>query len=122
MKFALLAVLCLAGNASAYSHSVKNASKETIRFWVNYKACSNDSWILKPGQLVTWRSGWCCITTANAQLDGERTGTQGGSKNHGEDFVRQITFSDITCGNTNWSVDGEKSGTDDRVPLQIKRL
>jgi hypothetical protein len=63
---ALVLVSMTAGRAQAYSHSFVNKLKSPVRFWVNYVACSNDTWeTVKPGQTITWRSGLCCIKNTN---------------------------------------------------------
>ena len=114
---ALLAVLG-ARDAAAYSHSAVNKSKYTIHFWVNYKACSNDSWDLKPGQTVTWRSGLCCISSINVKtpfnsgrLDKPRIPGQ----LEGQELARYIGFDGfyhLLCQNTNWRLDAEPADQD----------
>jgi len=122
----LLAALLLglgAGSASAYSHSVKNIGQVTVRFWVNYKACSNDSWDIKPGQTITWRSGLCCITEAKAAMDGTGARHVGSAQSFGS-FISEPIVGISACANTNWTVLGDKGGSDkdDFAHLVIKRL
>ena len=132
-KIILLAAVLLglgAANASAYSHSVVNKSKYTIRFWVNYKACSNDSWDLKPGQTVTWRSGACCISDAHSK---GAFGASGVNRPHqlndGEEFGRQIFdmigmggFFRLLCGNSNWATDAEWLDDDNYGLVHLQRI
>jgi len=88
---AALALVLLPNVALAYSHSFTNNAKKTaIKVWVNYRACKNDTWTLKPGQVVTWRSGGCCISEVHAQI---------GSKKVDKYFS-------AICRNTNWAVEG----------------
>lgn len=51
-----------AGRAEAYSHSLVNRWITPVKVRVSYLACSTDTFELKPGQTVTYRSGACCIT------------------------------------------------------------
>lgn len=71
LLIALAAVLFLSGGAQAYSHSFVNKGKNTVHFWMNYKMCSNDSWDVKPGETITWRSGLCCALTPKIELGGK---------------------------------------------------
>jgi hypothetical protein len=100
-----LSLVMAAGSAQAFSHSVKNISRVTIKFWVNYSVCSNDSFTLKPGELVTWRAGLCCLRTGNAQI-GKTIQTAGASLNK-----------PTLCGNSNWVVDGY-----DEAYVTVKRI
>jgi hypothetical protein len=104
----LALLLGLAASASAYSHSFTNNSPVTVRFWVNYAACSNDTWYVKPGQVITWRSGLCCINDINVQ--GQR-GTEMGAANvtiPGYKGWPEINWPFIACYNTNWAYDSSK--------------
>ena len=111
-----------AGNASAYSHSVVNRSKYTMRFWVNYKACSNDTWDVKPGQTLVWRSGLCCISDihAKAEFGSGGTGNKPRIPDGAEDFFGRQVFDMIgmggffylICQNSNWRLDGEPADQD----------
>ncbi|MDP3543705.1 MAG: hypothetical protein Q8T11_14650 [Elusimicrobiota bacterium] len=116
MKRSILAVAVLlltAVNASAYSHSFKNNGNATVRFWVNYKACSNDTWeAVKPGETITWRSGLCCISQVVVQHVGSdyaaRTDgvPRGEASALGDDILKPAFLNDIICRNTNWSYAG----------------
>lgn len=119
MRSLLVGLAFLAAtNASAYSHSFVNRAGAPVRFWVNYIGCSNDTWTVKPGQTITWRSGLCCIKNVNA---GEVAG--GGGKSVRTDrpdipmrtgSVDTAIFDIITspwslaeaaqCHNTNWAL------------------
>lgn len=116
LKTLLAAVFLSAAatNASAYSHSFVNRLKHPVHFWVNYAACSNDSWTVQPGQTITWRSGLCCISSANAvdpRKPEERSGTQKNEFFGSEDGYYAVSwmageFPGAICRNTNWSLEG----------------
>lgn len=112
-----------AGSASAYSHSVKNTGNVTVHFWINYKACSNDSWDIKPGETITWRSGWCCITEARASMDDVKSRRVGSSQAFGS-LAAEPFVGTVACSNTNWTVAGDKGGADkdDFAHIKIERL
>lgn len=130
MKNSILAAAALlglslmtAGNASAYSHSMVNRSPFKMRFQVNYKACSNDTWELKPGELITWRSGLCCISSLSAKADFPYGSTRinkprvPGDAEHylGQqifDMIGMGSFFNILCSNTNWALTAEAPDTD----------
>lgn len=137
MKALILCAVILAGmgvgNASAYSHSVVNRSQYPMRFWVNYKACSNDTWDLKPGQTLTWRSGLCCISDihAKAEFASGGTGNKPRMPGQAEDFFgRQIFdyigmggFFYLICGNSNWRLTGEPADQDgNHAVVHLQRL
>lgn len=107
---ALALLLGLAASASAYSHSFTNRSPVTVRLWVNYAACSNDTWpAVKPGQVVTWRSGLCCISEVKVQ--GQR-GTEGDAARlniPGYKDWPAISWPIMTCRNSNWAYDSKKA-------------
>lgn len=121
-----------AGTASAYSHSVVNSSPYTMRFQVNYKACSNDTWILKPGELVTWRSGLCCISSLSGKADFasdsiNRPRTPGAAEDFwGKqvfDMIGMGSFFNILCTNTNWKLTGDAPDTDGNAGVvHLERL
>ncbi len=122
MSIVAVLLALAAGNASAYSHSFANKSKFPVRFWVNYYACSNDTWAtVKPGQTITWRSGLCCIKNTNVSANAEpnksvTTGSGVTIDKPGKDVGQAVTavviapFSFIEasmCYNTNWAVTSE---------------
>lgn len=106
---ALALLLGLASSAAAYSHSFTNRSPVTVRFWVNYAACSNDSWYVKPGQVITWRSGACCITDVNVQGQRGTESAVSGVKIPGYKSWPSIQWPMMTCRNSNWSYDSKKA-------------
>lgn len=121
--FALLALVLSAGSAQAYSHSFVNKSPVTVHFWVNYVMCSNDSWDVKPGETITWRSGMCCMKTPQARIGETAAGVQleaarlagwiAGSVATGGFNLFDLTY----CGNTNWRL-----GTDAKGKPEIQQL
>lgn len=133
-KSLLAAALLLlsAGRASAYSHSVVNSSPYKMRFQVNYKACSNDTWELKPGETVTWRSGLCCISTLNGKADFASHGinkprTPGAAEDFwGKqvfDLIGMGSFFNILCTNTNWKLTADAPDTDGNAGfVHLQRL
>jgi hypothetical protein len=108
MKRPLLLALALCSapisRAAAYSHSFTNQTNKTIRVWFNYAACSNDTFTVKPGEVVTWRSGLCCMTTANASIDGKTLSKAG------MDGVQKFLDEAPKCINTNWLIGMTKHG------------
>src|SRR4051812_24082718 len=109
-------LLCAAAvtDASAYSHSFKNNLKHRVHFWVNYAACSNDSWTVQPGETITWRSGLCCISSANSvdpRKPEERTPTERNEFHGSEAAYYSLSwmegqFPGAICRNTNWYLSG----------------
>ena len=104
---AVAAVVLSAVNASAYSHSYKNNGSKPVRFWVNYKHCSNDTWPeVKPGETITWRSGLCCIS--EVAVGGIRAygDPRGAASATFDDFLKMQGLEGIICKNTNWESSG----------------
>lgn len=120
---AVVVLLASVANASAYSHSFLNKSKYTVYFWMNYASCSNDSWTVKPGETITWRSGLCCGYTPSMKL-GDKTIGGPEVKPHSPVVVTPggpiISGSvEMFCKNTNWRFE-----TDDWTmkPHTLERL
>jgi hypothetical protein len=107
---ALALLLSLASSASAYSHSFTNRSPVTVRFWVNYTACSNDTWYVKPGQVITWRSGLCCISDVNVQGQRGTETSVAGVNIPGGGGWPSMRWPMMACRNSNWVYDSSKNG------------
>ena len=70
LALCVLALLALPiSHASAFSHSFSNETDHTVYFLVDYTACPSDSWDVKAGETITWRSGLCCIKATSAKID-----------------------------------------------------
>lgn len=50
-----------ASRAEAYSHGLISQAHTKVHVRIVYVLCSSDTFDLKPGQVVTYRSGACCI-------------------------------------------------------------
>lgn len=60
-----------ASESTAPEHSFQNATDADVRLAVDYISCDGDSWQVKAGQAVTWRSGFCCVSAIKVQEKGK---------------------------------------------------
>ncbi|MEK7233041.1 MAG: hypothetical protein AAB268_04445 [Elusimicrobiota bacterium] len=110
LALCVLALLALPiSHASAFSHSFSNETDHTVYFLVDYTACPSDSWDVKAGETITWRSGLCCIKATSAKIDNStEQGRQGvvaiGSWT-GTLIGRMPSSGPPVCGRSNWKID-----------------
>jgi hypothetical protein len=60
-----------AAESTAPEHAFRNETDADVRLAVDYVSCDTDSWQVKAGQAVSWRTGFCCVRAVRVQEKGK---------------------------------------------------